>query len=184
MGDRERSGLGDVNRGRVDHHRQVEVGERAGFEQLDLAAATLLGGSAVDPHRDAEIVGQPGERETGTDSAGGDQVVSARMPEARQGVVLGHDADRGRPAARLGEERRRKAEIARSDREAAGTQRVADPAGGAMLLPRRLGVAVQRLGQPDQARRRCGDDRVGDGLQGVGPLTHRRVRRRWAPPTG
>ena len=54
--------VGEVDGGRVGHHRQVGAVEGAALEEEDLAAATLLGRGAHDPHGEAEVVDKPGER--------------------------------------------------------------------------------------------------------------------------
>src|SRR5262249_61448313 len=85
----------------VDHHRRVHVAEHAGLEQLDLAAAALLGRGADDvnaplwePVADRR---QPGAR---PGPGGRDRVVTARVPDRRERVVLAPDRD-ARPLAGL-----------------------------------------------------------------------------------
>ena len=75
----------------VHHHRGVDAVEGAPVEQEDLAPAALLGGRAEDAHREAEVVGHPGECQAGADGGGGDDVVAAGMAHAGQRVVFRTD---------------------------------------------------------------------------------------------
>jgi hypothetical protein len=73
----------------VDHHRAVHVLEDPRLDELHLAAAPLLGGGA--DHLDAalgELRSHRGQRRARARARGGDHVVSARVPDARQRVVL------------------------------------------------------------------------------------------------
>ena len=109
---RERPRLRDVDRSRMRHHRQVESCERATVEQLDLAAAALLGRGAVHLDRDAELVGQRHQRRADPDRDRRDEVVPARMSETGEGVVLGADADPRRAGSIARQERCVQAEVA------------------------------------------------------------------------
>ena len=86
-------------RRRVHHHRRVHAVERAAFEHEDLAAAALFGRRADDRDRDAELVDERREREPGADGGRGDDVVPARVPDARQRVVLRADREVQRAVA-------------------------------------------------------------------------------------
>src|SRR5262249_19133396 len=79
----------------VDHHRGVHVLEDAAPDELDLAAAALLGGRADD--LDATLrqpVPDGGERRARAGAGGGDDVVAARVTDAGQSVVLAENRDR------------------------------------------------------------------------------------------
>ena len=84
----------------MGHHREVEAREGAAVEQLDLAAAALLGGGAVDLDREVELVGERPRAAADPDGDGRDEVVAAGVPEPRERVVLGADPDRVSPRCR------------------------------------------------------------------------------------
>ena len=51
----------------VHHHRGVDVIEVAGVDQVDLAAATFLGGCAEQGHRDVQFVGDGTQSDSGAE---------------------------------------------------------------------------------------------------------------------
>src|SRR5439155_1889211 len=81
--------LDHVDRRRVHHHGRVRVREDAALEELDLAAAALLGGGADDAHREADVIGDARGGDARADGDGGDQVVPAGVADAGEAVVLG-----------------------------------------------------------------------------------------------
>ena len=139
-----------LHRCRVDHHRRVDTGERPAFEHVDLAAAALFGRRAHDLHRDAEVVGQAGQCQTGANRGAGDDVVAARVTDTGKGVVLGTDGDGQRTAAGGGDERGGHVTHTHVDGEPAGTQRIGDPLTRLVLLERQLGIGVDEMRQLDE----------------------------------
>jgi hypothetical protein len=135
--------------------------EQARVEHQDLAATTLLGRGAHHLHREIELVGERREREPGTHGGSRDHVVAARVPDARQGVVLGADRDGERAGPHGRDECRVEAGDTVIDREAARSQRLRDTCRGAVLLEGQFGVGMDGVGQGDEALRRRGDDRSG-----------------------
>jgi hypothetical protein len=77
----------------VHHHRSVNAGERAALEEEDLSPAALFGRRADDAHGQVEIVDERREREAGADRGRGDDVVTARVTDARQRVILRADRE-------------------------------------------------------------------------------------------
>ena len=134
----------------MQHHRRRDVVEGAGLEHQRLAAAGLLGGRAEQHDRHAQLVGDLGQRQRGTDRRRGDDVVPAGMTDPGQRVVLRADADDQRPAAEVGAERGVQAAGRRGDLEAAlGDQRLGLGA-AAVFVERQLGLGVNRMRQLDQ----------------------------------
>jgi hypothetical protein len=142
LGQRQRPCAGDVERSGVQHHRGADVVEGAGLEHQHLAAAGLLGGCTEQHDGQAQLTCDVGQRERGTDRRGRDDVVTARVPDLGQRVVLGADPDHQRPAAVDGAERGVQARGCRGDLETAfGDQRLG--LGAAVVLLEgefRLGV--------------------------------------------
>jgi hypothetical protein len=134
----------------VDHHREVRAVEAAGAQHQDLAAPTLLGGGTEDPDREAELVGQRCQGQPGTDGGRRDDVVAARVPDPRQGVVLGADRHRQGPGAGLRDDRGVEPRRPVLDVEPSRGQCLGHPARGVVLLESQLGVGVDRVGQRDQ----------------------------------
>ena len=60
----------------------------------DLAAAALLGGCAHHDDPSTELLGERGRRQPGAEPGGGDDVVTAGVADAREGVVLAEHGDR------------------------------------------------------------------------------------------
>ena len=90
----------------MNHHGRVDVVEHPGLEHPDLSAAAFLGRTAVHEHRDAQIVGEFGQRLAGAHGGTGDDVMPTGMADPGERVVLGTDAQMKRPGARFGDERR------------------------------------------------------------------------------
>ena len=82
------------------------------------------------------------------DAGGGDDVVAARVADARQGVVLAHDGD-GRAITRLqrGPEGGVDARHAALDLEALGAEELDEPAGRLDFLVAELGMVVDLAGE-------------------------------------
>ena len=145
---RQRARTRDVDRAGMQHHRGGDVVERSGVEQQHFSAAGLLGRCAEQHDRQAELVGDVGQRQRGADRRRGDDVVAAGMSDPRQRVVFGADADHQRAAAELGAER--------------GVQ----PAGGSGDLEAVLGDQRLRLG----AALELGERQLRLGVDGVRQL--------------
>ncbi len=128
----------------VNHHCGVHALEHAGLDQLDLAAATLLGRRA--DHLDApgrELVAHGRERGARARPRGRDDVVAAGVPDGGQRVVLAQDGDGGAVAGfQGGAERRLDAGHAALDLEALAGEIVRQPAGGLHFLVGQLGIVV------------------------------------------
>ena len=75
-----------------------------GVEQQHFSAAELLGGCSKQRNRQAQLVGDLGQRQGGAHCRGGDDVVAAGMADFGQRVVLGADADSQLAAAEVGAE--------------------------------------------------------------------------------
>ena len=90
----------------MDHHRGIHVAEHAGFHQLDLAGAALLGRGSdhLDLAGERQRAERHGQRRAGARPGGGDDVVTARVSGAGEGVVFGHDRH-ARPPSGPGNDR-------------------------------------------------------------------------------
>ncbi len=135
--------------------------ERAALEHEHLAAAAFLGRRAEHPHGEPEVVRHCGQREPGSDSSGGNDVVAAGVPDVRQRVVLrahGHDQ---LPVAYLGLERRRQVVDALVHGEPPGTQGLGDGPGRCGLREAQFGRGVDRVAQRDELVQVPVDDRGG-----------------------
>ena len=135
----------------VDHHRGVHVVEEAGVDQVDLAAAALLGGRAEQRHGQVELVGDGGQPDGRAQRGRGDDVVAAGVAHVGQRVVLGAEAPRaairtravarnavGRPAT------------PRSTSKPAGLGGGGDRLGALELLVAQLGVGVHEVAELDE----------------------------------
>ena len=157
-----------VERGGVHHHREVDAVERARADQVDLAAAALLGRCPEDGDPQPGLIGDRGEGEPGADRRRRDDVVPAGVPDTGQRVVLRahHDVRTGSAGARR--ERRRQAVGAPLDAQPARLEQVGAPARRADLVVRQLRVGGDGVRQPDEF--------VGDRLEaGAGRLGERRA---------
>ena len=72
----------------MNHHRRVHVVEVAGIDEIDLAAAAFFGGRAEQRDLEIEFIRHCGQTNGGAERRGGDDVVSARVSDLGQGVVL------------------------------------------------------------------------------------------------
>ena len=59
-------------------------------------APALLGRGAQHPHGDAQLVGQSGQPQPGTDRRGGDDVVAAGVTDTGECVIFGAHGDHQR----------------------------------------------------------------------------------------
>jgi hypothetical protein len=105
-----------VRRG-VHHHRRVHAVERAPLEQVHLATAAFLGRRTDQVQGDAQLVGEWRQRQRGTDGSCGDDVVTTRVADAGQRVVLGADREMERAVADRRLERGRQLADAHVDRK-------------------------------------------------------------------
>ena len=96
---RERGVREDVAVEGVEHHGGIDPLERSRLEEPDLAPSSLLGRRAEQHDLAPDSLDDARCGEERTDPCGGDQVVTAGMPNLRERVVLGED--RHARAARL-----------------------------------------------------------------------------------
>ncbi|CAM5452128.1 hypothetical protein SCALM49S_05627 [Streptomyces californicus] len=150
--EREGTEVGHLERAGVHHHRGVHPVERAGVQQQRLARAPFLGRGADHAYGQAEFVRVRGEAEGGADSGGGDEVVSAGVAEAGQGVVLAGDGHGHGPGADGGAERGVQAVGGGGDVEAVCGQESGAPRGRPVLLEGGFGLGVQAPAQLQQSR--------------------------------
>ena len=136
---------------RVHHEGGVDPVEAAPLEHEDLAAAALLSRSAEDADGDAQVVGERRQADSGADSSRRDHVVPAGVADLGEGVVLGADRHRERPAARPAGKGSRQPTDPRVEIEAPCAQRLGAPGGGELLLEGELGVGVDLAGELDEA---------------------------------
>ena len=129
---------------RVKHHGRVDTLEGARLEETDLAAARLFRGRAEELDRSVNRRRVPREREERAHGGSGDQVVPARVPELRQGVVFReqrHPRSRARTHARP--QRRFHSPERAFDRHRRDLfDELGDPAAGLPLFEAELGVLV------------------------------------------
>ena len=87
----------------VDHHRQVDVVERAAIQQQDLPAvvAALLRRCPDDVHRQPQVVDEAGQRRPGSDRGARDDVVPASVSDGRKCVVSAQIATWSGPSPRV-----------------------------------------------------------------------------------
>ncbi len=110
----------------------------------------FLGGRAQYRDRQPEVVGDGSESDAGADRRGGDDVVSAGVPDPWQRVVFGADRDVRRTIADPGCDGRGQVERAEIDGEPGLTQRLGNPTGGAVLLEGEFRVSVDAVAQREQ----------------------------------
>ena len=86
----------------MDHHGRVHVLEEARVQEVDLAAASFLRRCAQHDDREVEFGGDRGESNARTHRGGRDDVVTARVADVGQRVVLGaeHHVQAPRPVGR------------------------------------------------------------------------------------
>ncbi len=135
---------------RVEHHGRVHPLEDAGVDELDLAAAPLLGRGADELDRAGEGAALLGEREERAERAARDEVVTTRVADLGERVVLREDRDARATLADAGAERGRHAAGAALDLDAAALDGLGEPGGGAVLLEAQLGVGVDLRGDVEQ----------------------------------
>ncbi len=150
MGHGARPGVDGVGGAGVDHHRERQVVEAPRLQHGDLPAAALFGRGAEHADADAQVGGDTGEGLGGAHRGRGDDVVTAGVAEAGEGVVLRDQADRDGPFAICGDERRRQARGPALDGETAGRQLIGQERRRGILPPGRLGVLVQPAADVEQ----------------------------------
>jgi hypothetical protein len=134
----------------VRHQSGMRVVEDAGLDELYLSAAALLSGGADDFDRDAEVVSDGREADRSAEAGGADQVVTAGMSDAGQGVVLGTEGKNKRTAASGGLERCLEIADAAADRKVPRRKEFGCPAGGLVLREAQLGMRVDLPTESDQ----------------------------------
>jgi hypothetical protein len=100
-----RPGVYGVGGAGMNHHRERQAVEAARLQHRDLPAPAFFGGSAEDADADPQVAGDSGEGLGGSHGGRRDDVVTAGMAEAGEGVVLRDEADGDRPFAVFGDER-------------------------------------------------------------------------------
>ena len=148
---REWVGLDVVAVARVKEQRRVDPGEEAVVDHDLLAAPPLLRRRTEEDDLARELVRDRRERDGRSHARRGHRVVPAAVSEARQGVVLGEDAD-ARPvtaaaAGMDGPDRGREAARRMLDLEPVVAQDLGDPRRGLVLLEGRLRVGVDPMRQ-------------------------------------
>ncbi len=86
--DRDGVDAGEVGARGVDHEGGVDTVEGPGGGEVDLAATALLGRRAEHGEAPAQLLGDRGRGEPRPEPGRADDVVAARVPDLRQGVVL------------------------------------------------------------------------------------------------
>jgi hypothetical protein len=89
----------------VNHHRERQFVEAPRLQHGDLSAAALFGRGAEHADADAQVGGDTGEGLGGAHGGRRDDVVTAGVAEAGEGVVLRDEADSDGPFAVFGDER-------------------------------------------------------------------------------
>ena len=119
-----RPGVDGVGGSWVDHHRERQVVEAPRLEHRDLPAAAFFGRGAEHADADAQVGGDAGQGLGGAYGGRRDDVVTAGVAEAGEGVVLRDEADGEGPRAVFGDERGGQARGPALDRETAGRKLV------------------------------------------------------------
>ena len=132
----------DLRACRMDHQSGGEPLERSLFDEANLATPALLSRCAEDPEPSAQLAGDDGTGEPGTQAGGGDDVVAAGMADAGQGVVLAQHGNLGPFASDPCLECRRHAVGAADRIESLLFQDVGEDLMGAMLLEAEFGVGM------------------------------------------
>src|SRR6267143_2207641 len=136
----------------MDHHRDVHIVEAAGANERDLPAAALLRGRADSDDLSRQLVHHRADSDRCGHADHRDQVVTARVSDLSEGVVLLEDRDRrsGAPALRIAAVRRLDVLVAALDRESRALEELGDPERGLALLVRELGLRVDRARQREE----------------------------------
>ncbi len=167
--ERQRPRAGDVERTGVQHHRGGDVVERTGVEQQHLSATRLLGGRAEQYDGEAELVGDLRQRQRRADRRCRNDVVPARVSDARERVVLRADPDDQRPASVARPERGIQSAGSGGDLEAAFRDQRLRLCAAAVFVEGEFRIGVNRVRQLDQVatpahnRLLDGGGRGGDG---------------------
>src|SRR5262245_4802877 len=129
------------------HHRHMDSGEGTALEERQLPASGLLGRRSDHAHREADVVGdarggcaRPGRER-------GDHVVPARVPDSREGVVLGAERHVQRPRTASRDHCRRQVADATADVEAGVGEPLRQPYRRPVLLERQLGRGVDAMAE-------------------------------------
>ena len=162
---------GAAQRAGMQHHRRVDLRERARLDQADLPAPALLGGRAEHDDRAVAFAERRLQAERDGDAGGGDQVVAAGVADARQRVVFADHRDRRPAAAGHRLERRLHPVCAAFDGEAARFEESGQRGVCVMLLEPQFRVGVDVEAQFAQLRVRRLDRLVRDRLRAV--VAHR-----------
>ena len=149
-------GSRDVQRARMQHHGGDDVVEYSGVEQQHFSAPGLFGRGSEQSHRQPQLIGHVGQRKCCADRRCGDDVVTARVSDTGERVVLGADPDDQRATAVVGPEGGVQAAGRLGDLETVvGDQRLRLRA-AAVFGERELGFGVNRMRTAPPDRRGVG----------------------------
>src|SRR6202051_3430445 len=139
----------------VKDEHGVAVVEQSVVAERNLAATTFLGGGADEGHAGADPTSlqRAGKRDAGTRRGRGDEVVSARVAEAAERVVLADKRNMGAGVSVPCHERRRHPRHTALDAEAVLLDDAAEQTRRLDLLEADLGELMNRA--------RCGDQLIG-----------------------
>ena len=129
----------------MDHEGSVDTVEGTRLTHVDLAAAAFLCGGAEDHDSSADVVGEGGGRQPGTEAGRGDDVVAAAVADAGEGVVLTENGDRRTVGSSSRHKRGVEAVRAPLDLQAAALEHVAQQLRREPLLEEQLGVLVDAV---------------------------------------
>ena len=136
----------------MDHHRRVHAGERAAVEEVHFAAAAFFGRRPDHGDGEPELVDERRQRQARADRGRGDDVVTARMTDSGERVVLRADREMQRPISEPTGEGGREFADTRFDRESGIGQQTGRPCARPLLLELQLGEGVDSMTQPDERR--------------------------------
>jgi hypothetical protein len=139
--------LRNIDITRVDEQHRRRPGKRTPPGEHDLASAGLLGGTAHHPHPTTEPGREGRQRPPGTDAGRGNQIVSAGVPQSRQGVVLTTDRHHRSVRAGRGDKRRRYPERRAPNRQTGANGDASAGPHRSALMPGQLRMAMQLVGQ-------------------------------------
>ena len=153
------------DRRRVHHHRRVHAVERAPLEHVgSCRRRPLRPACRCTEQRDAEVVDERREREPGADRARGDDVVTARVTDDRERVVLRADREVQRPLPTRHANAVGRSQMPDVDGQARVGERARGPRARLLLFELQLGMRVDAMAERDERVALAIDRRAGGGL--------------------
>jgi len=156
----------------VDKHRRIKVFEATALRYNRLTPIYLLRGRPDRGDASARVIDNATDSHSRADRTGRDEVMTAGVSKAGQGVVLSKEGDARALAATGGAKGRAQVAEGPFDKETTVLKIGAKPGSGLFLLEPRFGIVVDAMAEIDQGIALRVDLLGSAGLEGIDVLGH------------